>query len=97
MAGPAPTEVLQYTKDRDQKFHEGIANDSTEAGHPATPQSVNPDDESALEPIKRDFQHLVGSTLEEGFSASNSVNDRDTKGRIPTLIAGVRRRMKKAA
>lgn len=62
-----------------------------------TPQSVNPNDESALEPIKRDFQHLVGSNLESGFGgASNSVNDRDTKGRIATLI-GKLRRMKKAA
>ena len=80
------------------ELHKQISNQLTQSGHPATPQSVNPNDESVLEPIKRDFQNLVGSTLGENFGgASNSINDRTTKGRVGMLIERVRQRLKKAA
>ena len=70
---------------------------STEAGHPATPQSVNPNDESLRESIQRDIQHLTGSTLEKSLGgASSSVNDRSTKGRVVTLIGDLRRKLKAA-
>lgn len=82
----------QPTKD----LHSKVSRSLTKADHPATPQSVNPNDESLRESIQRDVRHLMGSTLEEGFGgAGNSVNDRATKGRIPALIDRLRRRIKK--
>lgn len=75
-----------------------VSQSLAKAGHPATPQSVNPNDESVLEPIKRDFQDWAGSTFAETLgSASSSVNDRTTKGMTVTLISKARGRLKKAA
>ncbi len=79
------------------KLHSEVSKNLTNAGHPATSQSVNPNDESALEPIRRDFQDLVGSTLEKVGGASSSVDDRVTRSRVGRLIDQVRRRMKEAA
>lgn len=84
----------QPSNDLLSKVSQGLV----EAGHPATPQSVNPNDESSFEPIKRDFHNWAGSTIEETLGgASSSVNDRTTKGRIGILIDKARRRLKKTA
>lgn len=97
MAGAAPTEYLQHTEVHDKKLPKEVATNLTQAGYPATPQTVNPNDESPLESIKRDVEHWAGSTLKGTMGgASNSVNDRGTKGRIATLI-GKLRGMKKVA
>ncbi len=80
------------------ELHKQVSNGLNKIGHPATPQSVNPNDESSLEPIRRDFQDWAGSTFQEAIGgANNSVNDRTAKGRIGTLITGVRRKLRKAA
>lgn len=79
------------------ELHKQVSEELSQIGHPVTPQIVNPDDESLLESIKRDVEHWTGSTLKETMGgASNSINDRGTEGRIPTLINRLRG-MKKAA
>lgn len=79
------------------ELHEQVSNELNQIGHQATPQSVNPDDESPLEPIKRDVRQWTGSALEGTMGgASNSINDRGTKGRIAMLINRLRG-MKKVA
>ena len=79
------------------ELHEQVSNGLNQIGHPATPQSVNPNNESPLESIKRDVEQWTGSTLKKTMGgASYSINDRGTKGRIATLMNRLRW-MKKAA
>lgn len=71
MADAAPTEVLQHTEEYDKNLHAKIASHSTEAGHPTNPQSVNPDDQSALEKIR---ENLAGITSDPVHIASSAFN-----------------------
>lgn len=81
------------TKDLHLKASESL----TKGGYPATPQSVNPNDDSLGESIQRDVRQLMGSALEKSLGgASSSVNDRSTKGRVVTLIGDLRRKLKAA-
>lgn len=75
-----------------------VSQSLVKAGHPATPQSVNPNDESVLEPIKRDFQNWAGSTFEEKTSGeSSTTNDRTTHGKVPISLMIKKRFFRKAA
>lgn len=82
---------MESAEQRTTNLHAKVSESLTRSGHPATPQSVNPHDESSLGSVKRDVQHLTGSFIEERFKPSNSVNDRNTKGKIATLIGKIRR------
>jgi len=90
MAGPAPTEFLQHTKDRDEKLNKEIANNSTKAGHPVTSQSVNPSDESELDNIREmfgDIQHDAIHVATTTVNPEDSAKIRIAKEKAPTSIA----------
>lgn len=88
---------MEFAEQSTSNLLTGVSSDLTKAGHPSTLESVNPDAESALEPIRRDFIHLIESNIETGFGGdSNTANDRNTKGRIAALIGSLRG-LKKAA
>lgn len=95
MAGPAPTEVLQYTKDQDEELRKKVADNSTQAGHPVTAADVNPEDDSPLKAIEEawgDTTHAVGSGVDEFIGgASDTARIRIVEGKIPTAIAASRR------
>ncbi|MDD5415395.1 MAG: hypothetical protein PHE48_00105 [Candidatus Daviesbacteria bacterium] len=102
MAGPAPTEVLQYTKDQEEMLHEKVAGNLTKAGHPATAADVNPDDNSPLEAIGEAWGntvHVVGSIVDEQIGgAGDNARIRTAQSKIPRAIDFIRRRlMEKAA
>lgn len=100
MAGVVPTEVFQYTGSRDEKLHKKVVSSLTQAGHPATRKSVNPDDQSMLEGIRDQIggmARVTGDTWEENFRGANSKTYVVTSaGKLPIQIA-LKRFLKKAA
>lgn len=107
MEGPASPEknIIQSAEKPIQDLHAAVSSQLDQAGHPATPQSVNPEDQSPLENVRRiveeitsDPVHIVGSTLEEHtIGKSPTTHVRTLKGEVPVLIALKRRFLKKAA
>ena len=98
MTGPAPKQIIQPA-DGIQSLHAKVSGHLNQAGHPATPQSVNPDDQTPLKKIEEtlgDTTHVVGSTIEEVFGSSNTTHVRTTGGKVPILIALRKRFLKKA-
>ncbi len=66
MAGPVPTEALQYTEDQDRKLHEEVADNSTKAGHPVTAVDVNPAKDSNIQNIKDILGKTAGHAVNLG-------------------------------
>ena len=93
--------IIQSAEQPTQDLHAVVSSKLTEAGHPATPQSVNPDDQSPLEEIARkigDATHVVGSAIEENLGgASPTTHVRTTGGEEPISIARKRSGLQKAA
>ena len=102
MQEPVPKGIVHSAEQLTRRLHEEVSGNLSEAGFKATPQSVNPDDNSPLEAIKEawgDTVHVVGSTVDEQIGGSgDTARIRTTEGRLPVAIANIRRRlMKKAA
>ena len=97
MAGPAPTEVLQYTEDQDKKLYKEVASSSTKAGHPVTAAEVNPEDHTQLNNIKEifgDAAHVVGTagtTLLGGEEPSTYVRTAHSSKGISLIKGRVKR------
>lgn len=99
MAGAAPTEILQYTKNHEKELYAKVADASTRAGHPVSPQLLNPD--SRLEEIRDKISGLArvaGGTAEETLGgAGHHTHVVTSKGKLPILIALKRKFRKKSA
>ncbi len=102
MEGSAsPGNIIQFPGQHAQNLHKRVSSHLSKAGHPATPQTVNPDDQSPLEKIEEalgDPSHAVGSTIEEVFGGTgDATHVRTAKGKVSVFIALKRRFLKKAA
>mgnify|MGYP001609797531 CR=1 FL=1 len=101
MQEPAPKGIIHLVDEDAPELHKNVATETTKAGHPATSQSVNPDDQSPLEEIRDrlgGIARVAGGTVEENFSgADNRTHVVTSKGKLPILIAFKRRFLKRAA
>lgn len=104
MSVNAPKEqaIIQSANQPTLKLHEGVSQDLVKAGHPtATPQSVNPHDQSHLENIRqtvsamtKDPVRIVGGIVEEGLGGANPnthVGTTGGKGPVSILLRKLRR------
>lgn len=95
MQKPVPKGIVQ-SADQTSALHKMVSSNLKQAGFEATPQSVNPEDNSPLKAIEEtlgDTAHIVGSTTDEliGGSTSDTARVRSAEGKVPTAIAAVRR------
>lgn len=98
MEGSVPKEnpqIVQSSEKPTQDLHTGVSQQLQQAGHPATPQSVDPEDRSSLNGIKEalgDTTHVVGSTFEELVGGTTGTTyTRTTGGKVPISIEVARR------
>lgn len=92
MEAPAPTEILHRVDEQTEDLHKAVATEATNAGYPATPQSVNPDDQSALEVIGEklsDMGHDV-THVATTVTGDETAKIRIAKEKVPTSIAAGR-------
>lgn len=82
-------EIIQPTEQHVSDLHQKVSQQLNQAGHQATPQSVNPDDNSPLKSIQEavgDTTHVVGSTFEELVRGSDTSHVRTATGKVPISI-----------
>lgn len=105
MNEPAPKDIIQSANQPTKDLHQTVSGHLNELGHPATPQSVDPHDESSLEGIgqaaanmMKDPARVAGAVWEEQVSGESPSTDvGTTKGRAPVRKWQERFRRKKAA
>jgi len=86
---------IQSVEQTTNDLYRKVSAELNQAGHTATPSSVNPQDQSPLEEIKKavgDTTHVVETSFEELVGGtSDTTYVRTAGGKIPVLIAAARR------
>lgn len=94
MQEPVPRGIAQSSEQPTKELQKNISGYLNQAGFEATPQSVNPEDNSPLKAIEErlgDTAQVIGSTLDEWVEgASESSRVRIAEGKVPIAIAALR-------
>lgn len=93
--------IIQSAEQPTQDLHRTVSGHLNQAGHSATPESVNPQDQSPLKKVEDmvgDTTHMVESTFKELVGGtSDTTHVRTAGGKVPTVIALKRRLLRQAA